>query len=368
MFAGVWDVRSGDSDQMVHMNILITCVLAAFLLGACLAGAAVYCYRDVFLHHRKRRKVPRAKDEESPPPPLSSGSTGSLTKLSGLLETPVKEFPSAMETARIYFNREDDDKIPELAALPTPDATPVLHQKNQWERTPAKGTKQHKEAPPKSPQNGNIPSAVVLPNATHQKALQAGDTGTLRSIRKERSVDARNTLNELLKHLNQGAEAENMLTSTPRPRQHLTLEPEIPPKVPSREASLYSPPSFSGSSSLPRNSPTKRLDVPSVPSSPTGQTGTLDRQRFHRLGSMPRYAPSCSSPGMVTRQSSFRLGPPTPPSRMDSRGISRQHSYSGHGSLPHRTSLKRTASLKPDVPPKPGGFAPHARPANKYSY
>ncbi|XP_062860784.1 sema domain, transmembrane domain (TM), and cytoplasmic domain, (semaphorin) 6D, like isoform X2 [Trichomycterus rosablanca] len=401
---GVWDIQSADANQLVHMNILITCVLAAFLLGACIAGAVVYCYRDVFLHKKKRRvhKLPRGKDEESPPP-SSSDSAGSLAKLNGLFESPVKEF-SAMETARIYFNRDDDKspdtKIPdgenpELAALPTPDSTPVLQQKgvqpikNQWDRGQGKGCAQQKEAPPKSPQNPSIPSAVVLPNATHEKS---GDTGSVKSIRKERrrSMDARNTLNELLKHLNETSDPNGILTDAPRPRQHLTLEPmgtltEIPPKVPSREASLYSPTaaysptasyspssyspsSYSMSSSLPRHSPTKRVDVPSVPPSPTGQTGTLDRQRFHRGGSMHRHA---SGGGMVMRQSSFNrggLGPPTPPSRMDSHGIARQHSYSGHGSLT-RTSVKRTASLKPDVPPKPGGFVPvNARPMNKYSY
>ncbi|KAL7879271.1 hypothetical protein AOLI_G00102450 [Acnodon oligacanthus] len=41
---GVWEIQSGDSNQMVHMNILITCVFGAFLLGALIAGMIVYCY------------------------------------------------------------------------------------------------------------------------------------------------------------------------------------------------------------------------------------------------------------------------------------------------------------------------------------
>ncbi|KAB5574621.1 hypothetical protein PHYPO_G00211100 [Pangasianodon hypophthalmus] len=408
---GIWEIQSADSNQLVHMNILITCVFAAFLLGAFIAGAVVYCYRDVFLHKKTRKihKAAHSKDEESAP--SRTDSTGSFTKLNGLFESPVKEFPRAMEEARIYFSGDKDEKNPEsktiilsrqnpeLAALPTPESTPVLHQKglqpnkSQWEKAQGKTCVSRKEAPPKSPQNPSIPSAVVLPNATHEKTVPSSDTGSVKSVHKERrrSVDARNTLNELLKHLNEANEAETInanpkaiMADTPRPRPHLMLEPmgnlaEIPPKVPSREASLYSPTSYSPpssysassyspSSSLPRHSPTKRVDVPSVPTSPTGQMGTLDRQRFQRVGSAHRHAGS--SGAVVVRHSSFNRGalaPPTPPSRMDSQGISRQHSYSGYGSLP-RTSVKRTASLKPDVPPKPGGFVPQTRPVNKYSY
>ncbi|KAK2847679.1 hypothetical protein Q7C36_009361 [Tachysurus vachellii] len=400
---GIWEIQSAESNQLVHMNILIACVLAAFLLGAFIAGAVVYCYRDIFLHKKTRKihKVSHSKDEESTV--SRTDSTGSFTKLDGLFESPVKEFPSAIEEARIYFSGDKEEKSPEsksvsrqnpeLAALPTPESTPVLHQKglqpnkNQWERGPGKCVS-HKEAPPKSPQNPNIPSAVVLPNATHEKTVQSSDSGSVKSVHKEqrRSVDARNTLNELLKHLNEANEAETInadaktvVNETTRPRSHLMLEPlcnlaEIPPKIPSRGASLYSPTSsystssYSPSSSLTRHSPTKRVDVPSVPSSPTGHVGTLDRQRFHRVGSTHRHAGSSSA--MLTRHSSFNRGtlaPPTPPSRMDSQGISRQHSYSGYGSLP-RTFVKRTVSLKPDVPPKPGGFVPQTRPVNKYSY
>lgn len=69
---------------MVHMNILITCVFAAFLMGALLAGLIVFCYRDSFL--RKPRHV--HKDAESAP--SCSDSTGSFVKLNGLFDSPVK--------------------------------------------------------------------------------------------------------------------------------------------------------------------------------------------------------------------------------------------------------------------------------------
>ncbi|XP_032417086.1 semaphorin-6D isoform X4 [Xiphophorus hellerii] len=458
--SGVWDIRTGDSNQMVHMNILITCVFAAFLMGALLAGLIVFCYRDSVL--RKPRHV--HKDMESAP--SCSDSTGSFVKLNGLFDSPVKEYQANIDSPKLFTNLlsngkdlntpngdtktmilRDGCQPPELAALPTPESTPVLQQKglqpikNQWEKAHGKVSGPHKEANPsaKSPQflssspapanassnhphialgHSNIPSAVVLPNATHdQPNLDHGDETLPHSSEKQlkipdckgnrkdqkRSVDARNTLNDLLKHLNDSVANPKAILqeeSGPRPRPHLMLEPmeeltEVPPAVPSREASLYSP-----SSSLPRHSPTKRVDVPmpSTPTTPTGSLsmgGTLERQRggyqLHRSASH-RQSLSTSPNGVtmgvsVSRQHSMNRGgymPPTPPSRLDSHGamvasgmhsphppsVSRQSSYSGHGSLP-RTGLKRTPSLKPDVPPKPNGFPPQTpqmRVVNKYSY
>ncbi|XP_026175487.1 semaphorin-6D isoform X4 [Mastacembelus armatus] len=455
---GVWDIQAGETNQMVHMNILITCVFAAFLMGALLAGLIVFCYRDSFL--RKPRHV--HKDAESAP--SCSDSTGSFVKLNGLFDSPVKEYQTNIESPKLYTNLlsnvkdlntpngdtktmilRDGCQAPELAALPTPESTPVLQQKglqpikNQWDRAHGKVSGPNKEsnssakspqyllsspAPPNStphhPHLGHshIPSAVVLPNATHDHPnLENGDETLPHSSEKKlknpdskgskkdqkRSVDARNTLNDLLKHLNDSVANPKAILqegSVPRPRQQLTLEPmqeltELPPKVPSREASLYSP-----SSSLPRHSPTKRVDVPmpTTPTTPTGSLsmgGTLERQRggyqLHRSASH-RHSLSTSPNGVtmgvsVSRQHSMNRGgymPPTPPSRLDSHGgvmgtgmhsahppsVSRQSSYSGHGSLP-RTGLKRTPSLKPDVPPKPNGFSPQTpqmRVVNKYSY
>ncbi|XP_072321583.1 semaphorin-6D isoform X3 [Eucyclogobius newberryi] len=440
--SGIWDIQAGDTNQMVHMNILITCVFAAFLVGALLAGFFVFCYRDSFL--RKPRQI--HKDQESAP--SSSDSTGSFVKLNGLFDSPVKEYQVNMECPKLYTNLLSKDlnapgpdtktmilrdgcQPPELAALPTPESTPVLQQKglqpikNQWERAHGKASRKESNSTPKSPQflssspahhtplalgHSHIPSAVVLPNATHEHpSMDSTEDDTLprtserrtknpeskRSHKDpKRSVDARNTLNDLLKHLNDSVANPNAIIqeeSGQRPRQHLTLEPmeeltEIPPKVPSREASLYSP-----SSSLPRHSPTKRVDVPVPPSpnSPTGSLsmgGTLERPRYQLHRSASHRASLSTSPNgvamgvSVTRQHSMNRGyiPPTPPSRLDSHlgpgghppSMSRQSSYSGHGSLP-RTGLKRTPSLKPDVPPKPNGFSPQTpqmRVVNKYSY
>ncbi|KAM4593068.1 semaphorin-6D isoform 4-T4 [Odontesthes bonariensis] len=457
---GVWDNHTGDTNQMVHMNILITCVFAAFLMGALLAGLIVFCYRDSFL--RKPRHV--HKDAESAP---SCSDSTELDKLHGLFDSPVKEYQTNADFSKLYTNLlsngkdlntpngdtktmilRDGCQPPELVALPTPESTPVLQQKglqpikNQWDRAHGKvsGPRKESNSSAMSPQflpsspaptnansqhphlplgHSHIPSAVVLPNATHddpnlededetlpnssEKRLMNPDSKGCKKDQK-RSVDARNTLNDLLKHLNDSVATNPKAIlqegSGPRPRPQLTLDPmeeltEVPPKVPSREASLYSP-----SSSLPRHSPTKRVDVPlpSTPTTPTGSLsmgGTLERQRggyqLHRSASH-RHSLSTSPNGVamgvsVSRQHSMNRGgymPPTPPSRLDSHGavlapgmhsphpssVPRQSSYSGHGSLP-RTGLKRTPSLKPDVPPKPNGFSPQTsqmRVVNKYSY
>ncbi|XP_029623856.1 semaphorin-6D-like isoform X3 [Salmo trutta] len=482
---GVWEIQAGEANQMVHMNILISCVLAAFLLGALVAGLVVFCYRDSFLRHKPRHAH---KDAESAP--SCSDSTGSFTKLNGLFDSPVKEYQPSLDCPKLYTNLlssgkdltpngdtktmilRDGCQPPELAALPTPESTPVLQQKglqpirNQWERANhhgkingsrknsnstssiAKSPHFHpSSSPPPHPQpqphpalgHSHIPSAVVLPNATHEyrsgyHGNPADDVTPPRTLdrkpenmehlqatpphskgsRKEqkRSLDARNTLNDLLKHLNDAntanASSKAILQegagSGPRPsRQHLMLEhlgdiTEVPPKVPSREASLYSP----SSSSLPRHSPTKRVDVPlpSTPSSPTGSlgmggsmSGTLERRYgSHHRSSSHRHSLTATSPNGVSmgvslsHQHSMNRGgymPPTPPSRLDSQrglhsphqhphppSLSRQSSYSGHGSLP-RQGLKRTPSLKPDVPPKPNAFTPQTpqmRVVNKYSY
>uniref|UniRef100_A0A8C9VUV2 Semaphorin 6D n=1 Tax=Scleropages formosus TaxID=113540 RepID=A0A8C9VUV2_SCLFO len=388
--SGIWEVQSGESNQMVHMNVLITCVFGAFLLGALIAGMIVYCYRGPFL--RKTRKI--NKDAECVQSCTDSGD--SFAKLNGLFDSPVKEYQASMDSPKLYTNllRNGRDitpcadtkamilssqcQPPELAALPTPESTPILQQrnlqpiKNHWEKVHGKGNSNssHRESPPKSPH--------FFPASPMQNPEDV-----------RHSVDARNTLNDLLKHLNENSSPQAILVDGPKSRHNLMLDPmsmsEIPPKVPSREASLYSP-----SSSLPRNSPTKRVDVPSTPTTPTGQMNTLERQRGihrtpsqrHSISALPK---SMNSPNgaVVSRQTSMNRGgymAPTPPSRLDSHGattgghlqppLSRQSSYTGHGSLP-RSGVKRTPSIKPDVPPKPNAFTPQTaqiRIVNKYSY
>ncbi|XP_058593832.1 semaphorin-6D isoform X9 [Neofelis nebulosa] len=426
-----WEVQSGESNQMVHMNVLITCVFAAFVLGAFIAGVAVYCYRDMFV--RKNRKI--HKDAESAQ--SCTDSSGSFAKLNGLFDSPVKEYQQNIDSPKLYSNlltsrkelppsgdtksmvMDHRGQPPELAALPTPESTPVLHQKT-LQAMKSHSDKAHghgasrKETPqffPSSPpphsplSHGHIPSAIVLPNATHdyntsfsnsnahkaEKKLQNIDHPLTKSSSKRdhrRSVDSRNTLNDLLKHLNDpNSNPKAIMGDIQMAHQTLMLDPvgpmsEVPPKVPNREASLYSPPS-----TLPRNSPTKRVDVPTTPGVPMT---SLERQRGYHKNSSQRHSISAmpknlNSPNgvLLSRQPSMNRGgylPTSTGAKVDyiqgtpvsvhlQPSLSRQSSYTSNGTLP-RTGLKRTPSLKPDVPPKPS-FVPQTtsvRPLNKYTY
>uniref|UniRef100_A0A8C8SHY7 Semaphorin 6D n=1 Tax=Pelusios castaneus TaxID=367368 RepID=A0A8C8SHY7_9SAUR len=431
-----WEVQSGDSNQMVHMNVLITCVFAAFVLGAFLAGVAVYCYRDIFV--RKSRKI--HKDAESAQ--SCTDSSGSFAKLNGLFDSPVKEYQQNIDSPKLYTNLLSSRKElppngdtksmimdhrgqpPELAALPTPESTPVLQQKtlqvmkSQSDKVHSNLNASRKETSLKSPQffpssppphsplsHGHIPSAIVLPNATHDYNTSFSNSNAHKADKKmqnidhpltkpsskrdhRRSVDSRNTLNDFLKHLNEAPNnPKSIIGDIQVARQTLMLDPvgnmsEIPPKVPNREASLYSPPS-----TLPRNSPTKRVDVPSTPAVPMT---SLERQRGYHKNPSQRHSISAlpknlNSPNgvLLSRQPSINRGgyvPPATGTKMDymqgtpgsvhlQPSLSRQSSYTSNGTLP-RTGIKRTSSIKPDVPPKPS-FVPQTtsvRPLNKYSY
>nr|XP_003928944.1 semaphorin-6D isoform X7 [Saimiri boliviensis boliviensis] len=426
-----WEVQSGESNQMVHMNVLITCVFAAFVLGAFIAGVAVYCYRDMYV--RKNRKI--HKDAESAQ--SCTDSSGSFAKLNGLFDSPVKEYQQNIDSPKLYSNlltsrkelppngdtksmvMDHRGQPPELAALPTPESTPVLHQKtlqamkSHSEKAHGHGASRKEtpqffpsSPPPHSPlSHGHIPSAIVLPNATHdyntsfsnsnahkaEKKLQNLDHPLTKSSSKRdhrRSVDSRNTLNDLLKHLNDpNSNPKAIMGDIQMAHQNLMLDPvgsmsEVPPKVPNREASLYSPPS-----TLPRNSPTKRVDVPTTPGVPMT---SLERQRGYHKNSSQRHSISAmpknlNSPNgvLLSRQPSMNRGgymPTSTGAKVDyvqgtpvsvhlQPSLSRQSSYTSNGTLP-RTGLKRTPSLKPDVPPKPSFVpqTPSVRPLNKYTY
>ncbi|KAJ8249357.1 hypothetical protein GJAV_G00233910 [Gymnothorax javanicus] len=256
---GVWEVQSGESNQMVHMNVLITCVFAAFLVGAMIAGMAVYCYRDAFL------QTPRRIHKDGESAQSCTDSAGSFAKLNGLFDSPVKDYQHGMDSPKLFTNLLSGGKDPlsgadpkamilggqppELCALPTPESTPVLHQRSlvpargQWEGGKAQGRvlPSRREPSPKSPQcfpssppagHPHIPSAVVLPNATHEyrASFSSGSDGSRcdkksgeRVSRREqrRAVETRNTLNDLLKHLTDGGgeeeEEEEEEGAGPRP-------------------------------------------------------------------------------------------------------------------------------------------------------
>uniref|UniRef100_A0A8C1XQH1 Sema domain, transmembrane domain (TM), and cytoplasmic domain, (semaphorin) 6E n=2 Tax=Cyprinus carpio TaxID=7962 RepID=A0A8C1XQH1_CYPCA len=155
------------------------------------------------------------------------------------------------------------------------------------------------------------------------------------------------------------------------------------PQIPETESAPYY-----SSSTLPRDSLTRRMDVP--PEIPPHHQSTLERvsrhpSQRHSLITTPKMP----SGGVVPRQHSFNQRSAHQPlllSRMNSNGsssgcdvwhplipngyLSRQHSYSEQPEVHRGAIVRRTASLKPDVPPKPL-FIPASSPVNqagKFNY
>uniref|UniRef100_A0A3Q4AHS2 Sema domain-containing protein n=1 Tax=Mola mola TaxID=94237 RepID=A0A3Q4AHS2_MOLML len=146
----------------------------------------------------------------------------------------------------------------------------------------------------------------------------------------------------------------------------------IQPQIPETESAPYY-----SSSTLPRDSLTRRMDVP--PDIPLHHQSTLERRHSSQRHSLIAAANKIQRNG----------GPHQPPpllARMNSTGsgcevhyplipngyLTRQHSYNGEQQeVPHQGAIvRRASSLKPDVPPKPL-FIPATSPVNqqgKFNY
>uniref|UniRef100_A0A8C7H3A9 Semaphorin-2A n=1 Tax=Oncorhynchus kisutch TaxID=8019 RepID=A0A8C7H3A9_ONCKI len=305
------------TNHSVHYTLLIACVLVAFVLGAFLSGFLVSCYCNHTGHKTKRL----AKDPEAPIP--HALSLRSLAKRNGG-HHPGMSMGDQVHPHHLHHSSE-------LSGLPTPDSTPELPIKNmkafknQWEKN----------------QNCN--------NAKEPKSHNMGQ-GTRPSS---------------------GHKNAQVMTSS-----GLSTE----------SAPYYS------SSTLPRDSLSRRMDVP--PDMPPHHQSTLERrhssQRHSLITAATKIANGGGGGGMVHRQQSFsqRNGhqhqPPPMLARMNSTGsaceihyplipngyLTRQQSYNGEqqedtGGYLHRGAIvRRTTSLKPDVPPKPL-FIPASSPVNQ---
>uniref|UniRef100_A0A674EMB2 Semaphorin 6Cb n=1 Tax=Salmo trutta TaxID=8032 RepID=A0A674EMB2_SALTR len=352
------------TNHSVHYTLLIACVLVAFVLGAFLSGFLVSCY----CNHTGNKTKRLAKDPEAPIP--HALSLRSLAKLNGLLDSQNKEDKMEVSSPKLYnsFFQNGKEHRQGLSGLPTPDSTPELPIKNmkafknQWEKN----------------QNCN--------NAKEPKSHNMGQG----SRPKERKIH--NT--------------ERMLVQQPYPCYpqkvmevtsldelggchggQLAFANRVQPHIPETESAPYY-----SSSTLPRDSLTRRMDVP--PDMPPHHQSTLERrhssQRHSLITAATKIANGGGGGGMVHRQQSFsqRNGhqhqPPPMLARMNSTGsaceihyplipngyLTRQQSYNGEqqedtGGYLHRGAIvRRTTSLKPDVPPKPL-FIPASSPVNQ---
>ncbi|XP_012583400.1 PREDICTED: semaphorin-6A isoform X3 [Condylura cristata] len=376
-------------DQLVPVTLLAIAVILAFVMGAVFSGIIVYCVCD---HRRKDVSAVQRKEKELAH--SRRGSMSSVTKLSGLfgdaqskdpkpeaILTPLMhngKLATPSNTAKMLIKA--DQHHLDLAALPTPESTPTLQQKRkpsrgsrEWERNQNLINACTKDMPPMgSPviptdlplraSPSHIPSVVVLPITQQGYQHEYVDQPKMSEV-------AQMALEDQAATLEYKTIKEHLSSKSPNHGVNLVENLDsLPPKVPQREASLGPP-----GASLSQNGLSKRLEMHH--SSSYG----LDYKRSYPTNSLTRSHPATtlkrnntnsSNSSHLSRNQSFGRGdnPPPAPQRVDSIQVhssqpsgqavtvSRQPSLNAYNSL-SRSGLKRTPSLKPDVPPKPS-FAP----------
>ncbi|XP_068032539.1 semaphorin-6A isoform X3 [Anomalospiza imberbis] len=373
-------------DQLVPVTLLAIAVILAFVMGAVFSGIIVYCICD---HRRRDMAVVQRKEEELTH--SRRGSMSSVSKLSGLFgDAQSKEpKPEAILTPLMHNGKlatpgstakmliKADQNHLDLAALPTPESTPTLQQKRkprrgsrEWERNQNLINACTKDIPsmnspviptdlPLRASPSHIPSVVVLPIAQQGYQHEYVDQPKM-SDGAQMSVEDQNATLEyktIKDHL-----------SSKSPSHGVNLVENLdsmPPKVPQREASLGPP-----GTSLSQSGLSKRLEMHSsaynVDYKRSYPTNSLTRS--HQASTLKRNNTNSSNSSHLSRNQSFSRGdnPPPAPQRVDSIQVhvaqaqavtvSRQPSLTAYNSLT-RSGLKRTPSLKPDVPSKPS-FAP----------
>ncbi|XP_034630559.1 semaphorin-6A isoform X1 [Trachemys scripta elegans] len=373
-------------DQLVPVTLLAIAVILAFVMGAVFSGLIVYCIcdhrrRDVAIVQRKEKELAHSR----------RGSMSSVTKLSGLFgDTQSKEpKPEAILTPLMHNGKlatpgstakmliKADQHHLDLAALPTPESTPTLQQKRkpnrgsrEWERNQNLINACTKDIPamsspviptdlPLRASPSHIPSVVVLPISQQGYQHEYVDQPKMSDMAQMAMEDQNATLEykTIKEHL-----------SSKSPNHGVNLVENLdsmPPKVPQREASLGPP-----GSSLAQSGLGKRLEMHSsaynVDYKRNYPTNSLTRN--HQTSTLKRNNTNSSNSSHLSRNQSFSRGenPPPAPQRVDSIQVhaaqaqavtvSRQPSLTAYNSLT-RAGLKRTPSLKPDVPPKPS-FTP----------
>ncbi|XP_012968191.1 semaphorin-6A isoform X3 [Mesocricetus auratus] len=378
------------NDQLVPVTLLAIAVILAFVMGAAFSGVIVYC---VCGHRRKDVAVAQRKEKELTH--SRRGSMSSVTKLSGLFgDTQSKDpKPEAILTPLMHNGKlatpsntakmliKADQHHLDLTALPTPESTPTLQQKRkpnrgsrEWERNQNLINACTKDMPPMgSPviptdlplraSPSHIPSVVVLP------ITQQGFQHEYVDQPKMSEVVAQMALEDQAATLEYKTIKEHLSGKSPNHGVNLVENLDsLPPKVPQREASLGPP-----GASLSQTGLSKRLEMHHSSSygleyKRSYPTNSLTRS--HQASTLKRNNTNSSNSSHLSRNQSFGRGdnPPPAPQRVDSIQVhssqppgqavtvSRQPSLNAYNSLT-RSGLKRTPSLKPDVPPKPS-FAP----------
>lgn len=404
------DAEGRDGSKTVHFTFLIGCIFVAFILGAFFSGLFVSCYCN---HSFQKSKLSHKDPENSVQRPLSLRS---LAKMNGhLLDNQAKDglmegstsklhtvlLPSEKETPNVMAKGGIKDH-PELSGLPTPESTPELPMKNmkairnQWEKNQnfnnakeSQGKAHLFHTPVSNMQAFQLPSSVALPSNLHSYETPFMGYPDEKKIPNSERVLVRHsqfylpngvevtTLEELLKHLHDtSGSSKKALGGTPLPfptpvlHSSVSFANRVQPKIPDVETAPYY-----SSSTLPRDSLPRRLDIP--PDPPPQEKGRNATHR-HSLCTAPKLVNVGGGGSVLSRHHSLsqagRQPPPTLLTRMHSTGssvpleghpifLSRQHSYGDQILLPSQGGIKRSVSmLKPGLPPKPL-FMPSSPPA-----
>uniref|UniRef100_A0A8C5N722 Sema domain-containing protein n=1 Tax=Gouania willdenowi TaxID=441366 RepID=A0A8C5N722_GOUWI len=364
-------------DQLVPVTLLAIAVILAFAMGAIFSGIIVYCVCD---HRRRDIDLTGRKEKESHHLHPRRGSMNSVTKLTGLFETQDKDGrPEAILTPMLHNGRlapngrmliKADQHHLDLAALPTPESTPMQQRRKpsrrsrEWERNQNLINACTKDMPPlgspvistdlplrASP--GHIPSVVVLPLPQHQHQLPPHLLQHPQSYQHE-YVEQPHHSELSMGHGIMDDQGATLEYKTVKSHNLNMADPDgvLPPRVPQREASLTVPPA------VPQMG--KRLEVHS---SVYGlRKGSAASAACGSSALLKKHNTNSSNSSHLARHHSFNRveTPPPAPQRVDSiqmtaqgMSLSRHSGASSYGSLP-RTGIKH---LKPDVPPKPSAVS-----------
>nr|XP_034953521.1 semaphorin-6C [Zootoca vivipara] len=415
---GVRQEAGGREDApTVHFTFLIGCIFVAFVLGAFLSGLLVSCYCNHSFQKAKRA----GKDPEGGlQRPLSLRS---LAKMNGLLEAQAKEALAEGPTTKLYTTLLPSEKEPpgtsvaakagvkdhhpELSGLPTPESTPELPVKNmkairnQWEKN--QNFNNAKESQGKVPlfhtpvsNTHPFPFASAMAGPGHLRGYEAPLAGYLdeKKIPNPERVLVRHSqcylpkgvevaaLEELLKHLHEAEGSSAKGLGGPRfAPAAVSFANRVQPQIPDVESAPYY-----SSSTLPRDSLPRRLDVPPDPPGAAEKAGARPHAAHrHSLCVAPKLVNVGG--GVLSRHHSLGQAGRPPSSlltRMHSTGtsvphegahpaifLSRQHSYGDQVPLAGHGGIKRSISLV-----KPGGGAqglfmpssPPAQSSRQFSY
>ncbi|KAL0167228.1 hypothetical protein M9458_039072, partial [Cirrhinus mrigala] len=293
-----------------HYTLLGTCVLVAFVLGSVVSGLLVSCYCGQ-----------RSHESQEPEASLQHAlSLNSLAKLNRLLDT--KPDKNDLTSSQIYSSGPPCRQPPvkphvteeEELNLPTPDLTPELPIKNltainsQWERS-----------------------------HTYNSTLQVFPTSqTLPS----HDTPSENHSDDVFRHT-QNTDVTVMTSSL----------------LPGDAGSLHMPTSYySCLKETPDTSTFQQIPLQTLPERLDASTGSSRRHVLIKMGNGVTAA----------RQHSFNQKSANPgniyeihrPQIVGSSCLTRQHSYSEPPHLQRAAIIRRTASLKPQIPPKPTNIPP----------